>query len=103
MKTASAMKWCSAATKNVIELSIDQAYAYSNGLSCEIGPDQLTQDASAGYVMLKHQDMHLGLGLLHLEGQAATIESLLPKHWINASPISNPAKNLESKTLNFEP
>lgn len=84
MKTGAAMKWGEAATKNQIELTLDQAYQYGNGETLKLNADVLASSTTPGYVLIKHQDMHLGLGFLKIEARIASIDSLLPKQWVHA-------------------
>ncbi|MFK7847572.1 MAG: RsmB/NOP family class I SAM-dependent RNA methyltransferase [Rhodothermales bacterium] len=83
MKTGAAMKWGETAAKNQIELTLDQAYFYGNGETIAFKAELLEKTTTPGYVLIKHQDMHLGLGFLRIENGIASIESLLPKQWVH--------------------
>ncbi len=83
LKTGAAMRWGSKATKNVLSLNESQAYAYGENATFEIDASNLPSDVTPGYVLLKMGEMYLGLGLLRMQNGSASIESLLPRHWIS--------------------
>ncbi len=84
MKTGTAMRWASRATRNCIALNKMQVHSYARRETFGIEDAQLTPDITPGYVLIRHKDMQIGLGFLRIENGTPTLESLLPKHWIHA-------------------
>lgn len=81
MKTGAAMKWGRLATRNVVELNRAQVLKYGRQESFELDCSGL--DLTPGYVMVRYEDLDLGLGLLRMEGATGILESQLPRHWVH--------------------
>ena len=84
LKTGVAMLLGEKATRNVLELSRSEFAAYSRQNPFEIASDRLPPDTSRGYLLLRFEGMAVGLGYLRLYAPKATVESLLPTHWVHA-------------------
>ncbi len=71
------------ATRNVVQLSKEQAIAYLNGDDLKVSEKE-TRKATEGYVLLKYLGFSLGCGML----KEGTVRNLLPK-----------AKRMEAKFI----
>lgn len=83
LKTGAAIRWGHKATRNLVALTAAQAHSYGKRETFDIEMNQLDAHTTPGYVLLRHQDMYLGLGFLRNTSTGLKIESLLPKHWIH--------------------
>ena len=77
MTTAAAMVLGAGATRNCIELSVDQLRAYMARRDFPATDDQI-QGVTGGYIMVRYRGLTMGLGCLHAARGA--IESLYPKN-----------------------
>lgn len=91
--TAAAMLFGPHATRNVVSLDAAQAQQYLERQPIHgVGPGQLADCDSPGYVILRYQGYTLGLGQLIFSRETgeAHIVSLLPKAWSRDAGIAIP-------------
>jgi NOL1/NOP2/sun family putative RNA methylase len=70
------------ATRNVVQITADQADAYARREPFEATAHQLTHCPQGGHILLRYQEAPLGIGRLRrTEDGAGTVESLFPKAW----------------------
>jgi hypothetical protein len=79
LTTGAARVFGHTATRNVIKLDAAQTTTYLRRENQALSPEQLA-DTSKGYVLLRHEEVWLGVGLLRpQEDGSGWLESLYPK------------------------
>jgi NOL1/NOP2/sun family putative RNA methylase len=73
------------ATRNVVDLEPEQAALYFRRGTFALSTAQQTQCAGSGYVLLRYQEQHIGVGLFRQGAQ--TVESMFPKGWARDSVV----------------
>jgi NOL1/NOP2/fmu family ribosome biogenesis protein len=86
LKTGAAMLLAPEATAHVIELLKDQVVAYARRETFPVDRSQIPGRSIPGYVLVKNDDLYLGLGILRGTPDGWRLESVLPKHWVHALP-----------------
>lgn len=81
LSTAAAMHFGHLATKNTIATTSDQAEAYLSREDFTASAEQIARCSGRGYVLLKHEDITLGVGFLTAAEDGATVRSMFPKAW----------------------
>ncbi|MEC9466602.1 MAG: hypothetical protein VX834_12500 [Myxococcota bacterium] len=72
----------SRAKRNVIDLSHDQTDAFLSRETLLLVEGQLDRCTDAGYVIVRHQGVTVGLGFLRVtDDGCSTLESYFPKSW----------------------
>ncbi len=79
LTTAAAMAFGPLATRNVVALEQSQADQFLSREPFELSPAQAQMCTDTGYVLVRVDDVFLGVGLYRAERH--TIQSLLPKAW----------------------
>lgn len=79
LTTAAAMSFGPQATRNVVALEPDQADQFLSRQPIELGAAQAQMCTGTGYVLVRIEDVFLGVGLYRAE--EGTVQSLLPKAW----------------------
>ncbi|MEA3336547.1 MAG: RNA methyltransferase [Chloroflexota bacterium] len=83
LTTGAAMLFGPAATRNVIELDEEQVQAYLARQTIAVSEAQSQRCTDTGYVLVRHQDAVLGVGLYFAQGtgMGGHVRSLYPKAW----------------------
>ena len=79
LTTAAAMLLGQHATRNWVELTLEQAKAYLQRQTITPSPDQTANCTGTGFVVIRFRTQPLGLGLFHASSNQ--IETLFPKAW----------------------
>lgn len=80
MTTAAGMLFGRHASKNIIEITKEQAAAFFTRRTFAVSDAQIENCTGTGYVVLCLQNTAVGIGVLHTQSQ--TIESTFPKGWV---------------------
>jgi NOL1/NOP2/sun family putative RNA methylase len=80
MTTAAGMLFGKHATKNIIEITKEQAGAFFTRQTFAVSDAQIENCTGTGYVVLCLQNTAVGISVLHTKSQ--TIESSFPKGWV---------------------
>jgi NOL1/NOP2/sun family putative RNA methylase len=81
LSTEAAMAFGSFATRNVVDVDTEARVAFITQQSISLTPDQTRNCSEKGYVIVRSDGIVLGVGMLHLDGEAPTLESQFPKNW----------------------
>jgi NOL1/NOP2/fmu family ribosome biogenesis protein len=81
LTTAAAMAFGAHATKNHVALSRDQADRFLSREPLEVSPAQTAACTGTGYVLVRVDEVVLGIGLFRQHETGGSIKSLLPKAW----------------------
>lgn len=81
LTSAGAMVFGHAATRNYISVNRERAAAYLARQSFPVTAEEIRHCTGPGYVIVKHDDFVLGMGLLRQKATDWMLESLYPKGW----------------------
>ncbi len=81
LTTAAVMAFGQHASKHVLNVSHEQKSAFLRGEVFQAALDQVSNFAEEGYVVIKYDDIFLGLGILYLREDGTEVYGQFPKAW----------------------
>lgn len=81
LTTAAAMVFGKYATKHVLQVRREQADAFLKRKVFSAQVDQIVGFERDGYVIVKYEDIFLGVGLFYSQGMLGSVHSQFPKAW----------------------
>lgn len=82
LTTGAAMRWGRLATRNVIELNVDQRDRYLRRETSRLTADQVEGVTGLGYVVVSFQGQPLGIGFFEQETEGPRVSSMYPRGWV---------------------